>query len=67
MFIVIDYNDQTATGDTLQDAFEDYEEKYGTLSMDDCTWYEAKEIQVKQKIEKVEQVTITKIPNKSRS
>jgi len=64
MFIVIDGNSNSAIGNTLQEAFDNYEKELDTLDMNDCTWFEADELKVQQKIEKVEKVTITKTPNK---
>lgn len=65
MFIVIDYQNNAAIGDTLEEAYKNYEDDIEeTPDIDDCTWYEATEIKVKQKIEKVEKTTITKVPAK---
>ena len=68
MFIIKDPGGQYQEGTTLEEAFENYVAWHGSgYTPEECTWWEAKEIEVKTKIEKVEKTTITKVPNKSRS
>lgn len=65
MFIVKDPDDCFAEGKTLEEAFSEYNNYHEyNYDIESLTWYEATEIQVQQKIEKVEKVTITKTTNK---
>lgn len=59
MFIIIDYQQNAYTGETLEEVLENYTDQTGE-TYEDLTWFEAKEIEVKLK-----PVTITKqIPTK---
>lgn len=53
MFLVIEHNrDYLASGDTLEEAIQNFEDEYHDLD-DDCTVYEAKEIKVKKEVKYV--------------
>ena len=65
MFILQDPDNNWGSGKTLKEAYEDYENYHGAdYQADECTWYEAEEIEVRTKIEKVEQVTIKQVKSK---
>lgn len=60
MYFVVDKENFCAKGNTLAEAYNNFVYNVDNLPIEELTFYEGKEIKVKQKIEKVEKVTITK-------
>jgi hypothetical protein len=51
MFIVSDYHSNFSCGETLEEAYDNYQDEHYSSPDEDClTWYEATEIKVERKV-----------------
>jgi len=62
MFICMDNSQCSGKGQTPDEAYKDYENYHGNDTLDDCIFFEAEEIKVEIKIQRVE--TVVKVSSK---